>query len=164
MVWNFRSAHIEIHWNLPGGKHFNVCRSGYWLSTIVTRTKQLKYLVVIHQNQNCNSLFTWTYCYDLSQERMWFYVHYCSLQQWINILCNLIIAWAEVARWRNGLVLRYLIIAIPTQRSWVRDWVWEIFHLFFFESYVLEMRLTAFLCRLQTEMSSKEWFGSHYKL
>ncbi|KAL7043633.1 hypothetical protein ACKWTF_001603 [Chironomus riparius] len=72
--------------------------------------------------------------------------------------------WAEVARWRNGLVLRYLIIAIPTQRSWVRDWVWEIFHLSFFESYVLEMRLTAFLCRLQTEMSSKEWFGSHYKL
>jgi hypothetical protein len=34
----------------------------------------------------------------------------------------------------------------------------EIFLLSFFESYVLEMKLTAFICRLQAEMSSKEWF------
>jgi hypothetical protein len=34
----------------------------------------------------------------------------------------------------------------------------EIFHLSFFESYVLEMKLIASFWRLQTEMSSKEWF------
>jgi hypothetical protein len=35
----------------------------------------------------------------------------------------------------------------------------EIFHLSLFVSYVLEMKLAAYLCRLEAEMSSKEYFG-----
>ena len=68
--------------------------------------------------------------------------------------------WAEVARWRSCQVLRYFEncetdTAIMGSRLGGGN-------LSFFESYVLETKLTASLWRLQSEMASKEWFGSHY--
>jgi len=69
-----------------------------------------------------------------------------------------------MTRWLSGFGFLVLITEQRNSDHGFETRPGEIFHLFFFKSYLLEMKLAAFLCEIKAEMSSKEWFEFHHEL